>query len=146
MPRIQVKPADQVAAKWQQRSQGAGQAYKDGVEDPNVQWAENTANAADAYRDGVTQAIGRNAFANGVKRGGNAAWSAGASKKGVQRWAPGIAQAKDAFVEGTQPVFDALARLDLPPRRPKRDPANMERVQLVVKTLGDYKMARQKVS
>lgn len=138
-----IKPISRTTEKWKRQSQVSTPEYEAGVRNPKTDWAEATAAAEKNYNQGVQAAIQRGAFGRGVKKAGTDSWQEGALTKGTTRWAQGIAISEDKYREGFQPYHDVIAALVLPPRGPKGDPANIQRVAAVAKALHDKKMAIQ---
>ena len=70
-------------------------------------------------------------FGKGVTAAGDAAWQKGAQEKGTSRWGAGVALSQDKYRQNFAPYRDAIERVQLPPRGPKRDPRNLKRVEAV---------------
>lgn len=138
---MRVKPLASIADKWSTRAQSAGQAYKDGVS-ASTDWAAATAASANNWQAGVQQAAADGRFATGVNAAGNAAWQSGAINKGAGRYGPGVGLAKDKFSSGFNKYAQVLTSLTLPPRFPKGDPQNVQRVQAVVTALRNAKLGK----
>lgn len=134
---IRVKSGAEIAAKWSRVSAQRDGDYRDGVSDPGVEWSRNAAAAEQTYADGVQEAIGRGAFGKGVQAAGDEKWRRKTTEVGTQRWAPGIRAATSDFEKGFEPFREALERVDLPPRRPRGDPQNIERVAVVARALAE---------
>lgn len=129
---MRVKSLAEIREKWQRVTAQRAPDYQAGVENPKVDWAQATAAAEGNYEQGVQQSIAAKRFGKGVKRVGSSKWAKGAIEKGVARWPTGVAAAGPEFEKGFGPFRDALERLTLPPRRARRDPANLNRVKAVV--------------
>jgi hypothetical protein len=136
-----IKDVATIAAKWVRVASTRGDDFKAGVSDASVQWAEPTAAAASSFAAGVQDAITRNAFAKGVNRRGTDHWRKQVVNIGVDRWPTGVRNAQQAYADGFTPVQDVIARTQaaLPPRKPRGDPGNAQRSQLMVKALSDYR-------
>ena len=134
---IRVKSAADIAAKWSRVSAQRDGDYKAGVEDPAVEWARNAAAAEDTYVAGVTEAAGRKAFSKGIAAAGDEKWRRKTTELGTQRWSPGIRAAVKDFENGFAPFRDVLERIELPPRAPRGDPRNLERVAAVARALSE---------
>lgn len=136
---IRVKSAKDIADKWSRVSAQRDQDYKAGVSDPGVEWARGAAAAEETYAAGVQEAIARGAFAKGVNAAGDEKWRRKTVEIGTTRWSPGIRAAVQDFEEGFAPYRDALERLDLPPRAPRGDPRNIDRVAAVARALSEVR-------
>jgi len=120
-----------IAEKWSRVTSQRGQDYADGVASPRAPWAESTAAANASYKSGIQASVAADSFLKGVQKAGNARWQKGVTQKGVQRFGPGVTVAQDDYARAFAPFREAIARVTLPPRGPRRDPRNLERVRLV---------------
>jgi hypothetical protein len=136
---MQVKSADAVAKKWAARAGAAGADYSAGVNGTTKDWATETGNASAAWQAGVTTAAGNGSFKKGVDRVGTGKWKAKASSVGAQRYPAGVQAATPFYQTGIGPVLQTLAALTLPPRGPKGDPGNLNRVRVVTEALRKLK-------
>lgn len=132
---VKIKATSAVAEKWARVTPGRAKDYEDGIGDPTVDWETPTAAAEPAYDAGVSAAIGRKAFGTGVKEAGTTKWRAKTRAKGVKRWPDGVRVAKPDYEKGFGPYREVIAGLTLPPRGPKGDPANVERVRVITEAL-----------
>lgn len=137
---LKVKDAASSATKFVQRAQAAAPDYSKGVQGAGNTWQAHTAAASDSWGAGVQAAVANGRFAKGVNRVGGQKWEAAATGKGAQRYPQGVAQAGPNWQSATAPYLDAIASLNLPPRRPKGDPANFQRNQMVADTLRKKKV------
>lgn len=133
----------QIAEKWSRVTPGRTTDYQNGVRNPRRNWEINTVAASSAYDAGVQAAIARGAFAAGVSRVGNDKWQSKSETKGVERWGPGVRAATSDFEAGFAPYRDIIERLNLPPRGPKGDPRNLERVAVIANALHQRKLELQ---
>ena len=131
----QIRATDVIARKWATVTPQRSADYEEGIKNPVRDWATNAKAASDSWKAGVQSAVQRDAFAKGVTAAGTAKWLKGALEKGVARWGPGVALAEDDYASGFGPFRDAIARTNLPPRFPRRDPRNLERVKVIVEAL-----------
>lgn len=136
-----IKSAASIAAKWTRVTPQRTEDYREGIENPRVDWETATANAADTYKAGVQAGIARDAYPAGVKRAGTAKWQAKSLQKGTTRFAEGVSLAGDDYEKGFAPFRDTIERTTLPPKAPKGDPRNIERVRIMAKALRDRKLA-----
>jgi hypothetical protein len=137
----QIKSDQASADKWTRRTQNAGTEYAEGVQNPRSDWASQTKAAEANYEKGVQAAIQRKSFGKGVTKTGTSGWQAAALEKGPSRFAAGVAGATNKYAEGFKPYRETIKNLTLPPRGPKGDPANIQRVAAVAKALHDKKLA-----
>jgi hypothetical protein len=139
---IRVKDTASLARKFVQRAGAASGDYTDGVKVAGNDWETNTRSAGDNYAAGVQQAIGDRRFERGVSEAGASKYVSRASTLGAQRFVTGVQAAEGDWSKGAAPYLQAIASLDLPPRRPKGDPANMQRAQAVAARLRAMKVGK----
>jgi len=132
---IKVKDAATAATKFTQRAAAAAGDYQAGVQGAGEDWARNTAASEENYNAAVQESITRHAFARGVQAAGGAKFAQKAATTGARRFPEGVREGGPAFSAGVQPFLQTIAALTLPPRRPKGDPANFQRVQVVGEAL-----------
>jgi hypothetical protein len=135
-----VKALDKITEKWARVSGGAQAEYTAGVEDPRRDWASSTKAAEDAYKKGVAQASAAGRFGKGVAKAGTEKWKRMALQKGPHRWSEGIGLAKNDYATAFAPYHTALGAINYPPKGPKGDPQNIQRVAIVAKTLHELKL------
>src|SRR5436853_1692444 len=129
-----------VAQKWSRRTSSATQEYTEGVSNPRSSWQAQTIAAAPIQAQAVQQAIADKRFEKGVARAGDARWQAKSTSKGAARFGPGVQDAEADYARGVQPYLDVIANITLPPRGPKGDPKNIQRVAVLAKALRDRKL------
>jgi len=137
-----IKPARAIAEKWARVTPQRDADYRAGVEAPLKDWATEAVNANDRYVEGVTMAAQAGRYATGVQEAGTEKWKRGALQKGVQRWGPGVRVAQGDYERGFAPYREVIERVELPPRRPAGDPANIERVAAIARALHEAKVGR----
>lgn len=137
-----IKPARAIAEKWARVTPQRDADYRAGVEAPLKDWATEAANANDRYVEAVTMAAQAGRFQQGVMDAGSEKWRRGAIQKGVARWGPGVRVAQSDYERGFAPYRDVIERVELPPRRPTGDPANIERVAAIARALHEAKVGR----
>jgi len=135
-----IKPTDKIAEKWSRVTPQRTEDYREGVENPRVDWGTATAAAEDNWREGVTAAAGRKSFSAGVKKAGTQKWQQKALQKGTSRFAEGVSLGADDYQRGFAPFRDVIERTTLPPRGPKGDPRNIERVRVMSQALRNAKL------
>ncbi len=137
-----IRSIDRIAKKWATVTPGRTPDFEAGVREPRTDWAQATKAAEPAWKSGVQGAIAAGSFGKGVTRAGTPAWQEATLAKGVARWGPGVTLAEDKYARGFAPFRDAIERVNLPPRGPRRDPRNLERVRLIVEALVKTKQAQ----
>jgi len=137
-----IREIGAIAAKWARVTPQRVADYEAGVREPRSDWAQQTLAAVSSWEAGIQAAISAKLFGKGVARAGTAKWQEGSLSKGVQRWGPGVLLAEGAYASGFGPFRDAIARVQLPPRGPRRDPRNLLRVAAIVSALIKVKEAQ----
>jgi len=128
---IRIRPIEQITRKYQARAAVAGQDYLDGINAPSRDQAEAAAAAAPTWAAGVQQAIADNRYADGVTDAGTAKWRARSQSVGAARYPQGIQAGLADYRSGVAPFLEVLQGLELPPRMPRGDPSNNQRVMAV---------------
>ena len=136
-----VKSSSAIAEKWARVTPQRTADYDAGVRQPKKDWAIETAAAESSYNSGVQKAVQENRFGKGVKKVGTAKWQEKAIEKGTQRWGPGVSVAEADYESGFAPYRDEIERTTLPPRFPKGDPRNIERVSKIATALHKKKVS-----
>lgn len=131
----EIKSLSAIKEKWTRVTPGRTEDYKLGVKNPKRDWETETKEASANYKLGVDQAHAKGLFVKGVEKAGTGKWQDRALKKGPGRFAEGVYIAGDDYQKGFAPYHDAIARTDIGPRFPKRDPRNLERVRKIVDAL-----------
>ena len=131
----EIKPLSVIRDKWTRVTPGRTEDYKAGIQNPKRDWAEETLEASDNWKAGVDKAAAQDLFSKGVAAAGTKKWQDKAIKKGPGRFAEGVYIAGPDYEKGFARFHEAIARTDLGPRFPKRDPRNLERVKRIVDAL-----------
>lgn len=130
-----IKSLSAIREKWTRVTPGRTRDYELGIQNPKRDWEEETLAGADNWKLGVDQAAAKGLFPKGVMAAGTSKWRERALKKGPGRFSEGVYIAGPDFEKGFAPFHAAIERVVLPPRFPKRDPRNLERVRKIVDAL-----------
>jgi len=133
-----VKPGS--ASRWSRRSAAATQDYKEGVSNSPNNWESAAIAAAPAHKAGTEAALRDNRFEKGIKKSGQAYYKMRAETIGADRFASGVEAGLSNYEEGVKPYLDVIASTSLPPRGPKGDPRNYERVKVMGEALRKKKV------
>jgi len=136
----EIRALADIRDKWTRVTPGRTEDYKIGVKNPRRDWADETEAAGDNWKSGIDAAAGKDLFRKGVVKAGTKKWQDKALKKGPGRFAEGVYIAGPDYEDGFKPYHEAIARVDLGPRFPRRDPRNIERVRRVVDALVKEKL------
>lgn len=123
------------AVRWAARTAAATQDYQAGVASPRRSWQQATTAAAPAHQAALMESFTRQAFQKGVQTAGDAKWSAAAQGKGAERFGPGAQAGVGDYEKGVAKYLNVIENTTLPPRGPKGDPRNIERVKVMASAL-----------
>jgi hypothetical protein len=124
-----------IARKWTARASQSSNYYTNGVQNPRRSWADSAAAANETYTTAVTEAAQAGRFAAGVRKAGEAKWQQNAVQKGPSRYTQGVQVGQDAYTKGFAPYHQAIESVQLPPRFPRGDPRNFDRVRAIGQAL-----------
>ena len=135
----EIKDVGRIAAKWARVAPQRTQDYTDGVSSPRRDWAQAAGAAQETHSAAMQKAAASKSYSRGVRAAGTQRWQARALAKGPGRFAEGVAIAEPDYSRGFQPYAETIARTALPPRFPKGDPRNLERVKTIAMALYNRK-------
>ncbi|GAH36690.1 unnamed protein product, partial [marine sediment metagenome] len=127
----EIKSLSSIRDKWTRVTPGRTEDYKLGIQNPRRDWATEALAGKENWKAGVDAAAAKDLFAKGIDKAGTAKWRDRALKKGPGRFAEGVYIAGPDYESGFKPYHDAISRVDLGPRFPKRDPRNLNRVKII---------------
>lgn len=136
----EIKSLAAIKEKWTRVTPLRMEDYKLGIKSPRRDWEAETLAAKDNWKAGLDAAHAKGLFAKGVSKAGTKKWQDKALKIGPGRFAEGVYLAGDDYEKGFAPYREAIARVDLGPKFPRRDPRNLERVRRVVTALIEEKV------
>jgi len=131
----EIKSMSAITEKWTRVTPQRTEDYKKGIESPKRDWAEETLAAKDNWKAGIDAAASKGLFEKGVTAAGSKKWKDKALAKGPGRFAEGVYLAGPDYEKGFAPYREAISRVDLGPKFPRRDPRNLDRVKKVVAAL-----------
>ena len=140
MPR--VRDTATLAEKWARRAGAAAPDYEAGVRNPKNDWQQATLSARDAWRQGIQQAIQENRWETAIRATPTQEWQRKAAEKGPQRYAQGVQLARDEWARAWDPYRQVIEGVQLPPRGPRGDPNNIQRVAKIAQALHDARRRR----
>ncbi len=136
----EIRSLSEIRDKWTRVTPGRTEDYKLGVKNPRRDWHDETLAAKANWKAGIDAAAAKDLFGKGVSKAGTKKWQEKALLKGPGRFAEGVYTAGPDFEQGFKPYHEAISRVDLGPRFPRRDPRNIERVKRVVEALIKVKL------
>jgi hypothetical protein len=128
------------AAKWRQRAALAQQDYLEGVRRPRRPWREATVDAVQAWIQAIQQAITDGRFLRGLTPEAEQFWRTRIESVGATRYTQGIQTSGDRYERNFAPFRQVIESIQLPPRGPVGDPANIERVRIIAQALHEAKL------
>jgi len=131
----EIKSMAAISEKWTRVTPQRTEDYKKGIENPKRDWEQETLASKDNWKAGIDAAAAKDMFAKGVSAAGTKKWKDKALAKGPGRFAEGVYIAGPDYERGFAPYREAIARVDLGPKFPRRDPRNLDRVKRVVNAL-----------
>jgi hypothetical protein len=135
----EIKSASAIAAKWSRVTPQRSGEYKEGVQNPRRDWEKAAAAAAPTHAAAMVAANAAGSYGKGVTRAGTAKWQNRAVAKGPGRFSEGTMLGGPDYEKGYQPYRDEIEKTTLPPRFPRRDPRNIQRVATIAAALGKRK-------
>ena len=130
-----IKDVSAIAAKWARVTPGRVAEYQSGVQSPRTSWAQATSGADNAWKEGTAQAAAKGSFKRGVMAAGDNKWQTNTLNKGPARFSEGVAMSEPAFAEGFAKYAAVIQNTQLPPRYPRGDKRNLDRVQVLATAL-----------
>jgi len=137
----EIRSMSKIRDKWTRVTPMRSEDYKMGVAAPRRDWAGSAMAQKEVWKAGVTEAATKDSYAKGVERVGTKKWQDRALRKGPGRFAEGVAIGGPDFEAGFAPYQAEIEKTTLPPRFPKGDPRNIERVKVISMALRAKKMA-----
>jgi len=135
----EVKPISRIKEKWTRVTPLRTEDYKIGVQSPRRDWEKAAVAAKESHKAAMATAGATDSFAKGITKAGFSKWQSRALQKGPGRFAEGVMVGGDDYEKGFAPYRDEIEKTVLPPRFPKRDPRNIQRVSTIATALGKKK-------
>jgi hypothetical protein len=135
----EVKNMARIKEKWTRVTPQRTEDFKLGVQNPRRDWEKAAVAAKESHKAAMAAASATDAFAKGVAKAGAGKWQARALQKGPGRFAEGVMVGGDDYEKGFSPFRDEIEKTPLPPRFPRRDPRNLQRVGAI-----DVALAKKK--
>lgn len=133
----EIRSSNEIASKWARVTPQRTTDYRDGIQRPRRDWADAAAEANDTYVQAVTQAANEGRFGAGIRTAGTQKWQQAATNKGPNRFAEGVQLGEGNYTRGFEPFRQAIETTQLPPRFPRGDPRNLERVGVIARALNE---------
>jgi hypothetical protein len=138
----EIKNIRMIRDKWQRVTPQRTEDYKIGVQAPKRSWSDSALKQKETWKAAITAAAQAGLYERGISRTGDDGWKNQALAKGPSRFAEGVMISADKYEERFQPYADTIAKTTLPPRMPKGDPRNIERVKAIADALRKQKVGK----
>jgi len=142
MVKLKVKTLADTVKRWVTEAPKRAEYYKLYTPAAAEFWEEKAVLAAPTYKAAVTAIDIDKRFAGGIRRVGAKKFKNKVERVGIDRYGPGIAAAEDYYKTGIDPFLKRLTEIDVPERKPRGDPANLKRVEVIFKELHDLRLKR----
>lgn len=136
----EVKSSASIREKWARVTPQRTEDYKIGVGSPRRDWAAAATAQKEVHKAAMIDAAAKDSFAKGIAKAGTDKWKTKALQKGPGRFAEGVMVAGPDYETGFAPYRDEIERTTLPPRFPKGDPRNINRVAAISAALRKKKI------
>ena len=136
---MEIKSAARIKEKWTRVTPMRTEDYRLGVQNPRRDWEKSAVAAKESHKQAMATAAAQDSFGKGIVKAGSAKWQGRALQKGPGRFAEGVMVGGDDYEKGFAPYRDELEKTVLPPRFPRRDPRNIQRV-----SVGNLALAKKK--
>ena len=123
-----IVPLDVAGDKLGRHAGAAAQDYVAASMAAAAEWAAAARAAGPNYAAGIQLAIQEKRYEAGIAASGPEVYAAGVKAKGSTRYGPGVTEGVPKWIQNFAPFHSAIASATPPPRRPRRDPGNLERV------------------
>jgi hypothetical protein len=131
----EIKDLNKIVEKWVRVAPTRTTDYSEGIAAPRRDWGQAAAAAETTWSTAIQTAITQKRFSAGVKKAGTQKWQERAMELGTRRWPEGISVAKDDYSREFAPFYEEIKRTPLPPKYPKGDPRNIDRVKKIAEAL-----------
>ena len=136
----EVKAIGRIKEKWTRVTPMRAEDFKLGVQNPRRDWEKSAVAAKETHKQAMVAAAAADSYGKGITKAGTAKWQSKALTKGPGRFAEGVMLGGDDYEKGFAPYRDEIEKTVLPPRFPKRDPRNINRVATIAAALAKKKM------
>ncbi len=131
----EIKSIQAIQEKWGRVTPQRSEDYGLGIKNPKRDWAQSAGAAKESHKAAMTAAAANDSYAKGVAKAGTARWQEKAIKKGPTRFSEGVVLAAGDYGTAFSPYADAIKATTLPPRFPRGDIRNLDRVKTISQAL-----------
>jgi len=141
MVKLILPTLDKIVRKWVEEAPKRATYYQAEATVAGDEWERGAIAAAGTYKAAVSVPIIDKLFSGGIKRVGGKKYERKVRDVGVARFGPGITAAEEDYRSGFDPFLAELARIDIPERKPRGDPANYDIVRKIGEPLHKKRLA-----
>jgi len=141
MVKLIVPALGDIVAKWVEEAPRRATYYEKNAPVAAPRWEANTVAAEATYKSAVTAPDIAKRFVGGVKGVKAEKFERKVRAVGVARFGPGITAAREDYERGLGPYIEELARIEVPARKPRGDPGNLDRVRAIFDALHKKRLA-----
>lgn len=141
MVKLVVKTSEVARDKWVEETPRRSTYYEKETPAAGSRWEANATEAAPQFKAAVTAPGIELRYVGGIKRVKAAKFIRKVTQVGVARFGPGVTAAKEDYHTGVDPYIKELAVVDVPPRKPRGDPGNLDRVKAIFEALHKKRLA-----
>ena len=141
MAKLIVPTLADITTKWAEETPKRATYYQKETPAAAERQNANAIAAASIFKAAVTAPDIDKRFVGGLKKAGPAKFRRKVEAVGVARFGPGVVAAKDDYNAGFAPYREELAAIDVPDRKPRGDPANYRRVEVIGTALNKKRLA-----
>ena len=138
-----IRDIEKIREKWTRITPLRAEDYRQGIENPRRDWEKATSAQKETWKTAIMEAANRDMFARGIAKVGTPKWRRRALLHGPGRFREGVAAAGPEFEAGFAPFVDVIRATALPPRFPKGDPRNIDRVRVIAQALRDKRLGKK---
>lgn len=131
----EIKSIAAIQEKWGRVTPQRSEDYALGIKNPKRDWAQSATAAKESHKAAMVTAASSDAYAKGVAKAGTARWQDRATRKGPGRFAEGVVVGAADYGTAFGPYADTIKATTLPPRFPRGDIRNLDRVKTISQAL-----------
>ena len=131
----EIKSIQAIQEKWGRVTPQRSEDYALGIKNPKRDWAQSATAAKESHKAAMVAAATNDSYAKGVGKAGTARWQEKAIRKGPGRFSEGVVMAAPDYGTGFAPYADVIKATTIPPRFPRGDIRNLERVKVISQAL-----------
>ena len=131
----EIKSIAAIQEKWGRVTPTRTEDYTLGIKNPKRDWAQAATGAKESHKAAMATAAQNDSYAKGIAKAGTARWQDKATRKGPSRFAEGVVVGASDYATGFQPYADTIKATTIPPKFPRGDLRNLDRVKVLSQAL-----------